>query len=184
MADGRSVSVEWQEADQWLADETERLAGLSWDDLAGLAGTTKRRPLESINGRSLDLETQLMWDDDPERRHLLVTVEVWDAGTDQGNSTEVGHDEFVLSSDGHGGVVGPVRRMEVVPGSRASRYARGRVIAPGRRFGPYDIAGVIIGIALAWGLAANAHFSGAWVVFAGLMTAGFLIGFGRRLFRR
>ena len=53
----------------------------------------------------------------------------------------------------------------------------------GKGFGPYDLIVMPVGVALAWSIAAAHHFSGAWLFFASVVTAAFLVGFFRKLFR-
>jgi hypothetical protein len=52
-----------------------------------------------------------------------------------------------------------------------------------RGFGLWDIPTLLLGIALAWSIAAANHFSGAWLFFAVILTVAFLVGFLRRAFR-
>ena len=65
------------EAAQWVASEIERLRSLSYADLSHRQGQSEHRPLETADGKSLILETQIVWDN-RERQNLRVLVDVWD----------------------------------------------------------------------------------------------------------
>ena len=162
------------EAAHWLADEVERLRGLPYDDLAELAGRRQNREMHTASGRSLDLETQIAWDDD-QRKTLYVTLNVWDGGTiGQAHRQEIAHDEFALSRDQHGGVLGPVRRREAVDHD------------PGRRNNRRLFYGVVVAIGWAawgWENAGNHHFSSGATGFALVMTALWFIAIILTLWR-
>jgi len=149
------------EAAHWLADEVERIRGLSYRDLTELAGTSQHREIRARSDRSLDLETQVAWDDD---RHtvLYVTLNVWDRGTKgQVIPTEVVHDEFAFSPDGRGGVLGPIRRREAVEHS------------PVRRNNRRLVYGIFVAVGWAgwgWENAGAHHFSSDSTAFALAMS--------------
>jgi hypothetical protein len=86
-----------QEAASWVATEIERLRNLSYDDLLALEGQREHRPMETTDGTTLGLETQVFWDD-RERQNLRVMVDVWDPSK-RISRTIVTHD-FIRAPDG------------------------------------------------------------------------------------
>ena len=73
------------------------------------------------------------------------------------NKAEVAHDEFALTTDDHGGVVGPVRRREAAEHTAAGRE--------GRRLSGV-IAFAVVWVAFGWAVAAKNDFSASATVFA------------------
>lgn len=86
-----------QEAAGWVATEIERLRNLPYDDLLALEGQREHRPMETADGKTLGLETQVFWDD-RERRNLRVMVDVWDPSKRVSRSIE--KDDFIRAPDG------------------------------------------------------------------------------------
>lgn len=121
----------------------------TWPSSRAPGSTGRCRP---ASGQSLDLETQIVWDDD-RRRTLYVTLNAWALD----NKAEVAHDEFALTTDDHGGVVGPVRRREAAEHTAAGRE--------GRRLSGV-IAFAVVWVAFGWAVAAKNDFSASATVFA------------------
>jgi hypothetical protein len=86
-----------QEAAAWVSAEIERLRNLSYDDLLALEGQREHRPMETTDGKTLGLETQIFWDD-RERRNLRVVVDVWDPS--KRISRSIVTNDFIRAPDG------------------------------------------------------------------------------------
>jgi hypothetical protein len=95
-----------QEAAAWVVSEIERLRvvseierlrNLSYDDLLALEGQREHRPMETADGTTLGMETQV-FRDDQERRNLRVMVDVWDPS--KRISGSVVRADFIRAPDG------------------------------------------------------------------------------------
>ena len=86
-----------QEAAAWVATEIERLQRLSYDDLQALEGQRKHLPMETADGKTLGMETQIFWDN-RERQNLRVVVDVWDPS--KRISRSIVKDDFIRAPDG------------------------------------------------------------------------------------
>jgi hypothetical protein len=88
------------EARRWVADEIQRLRDLSFDDLLALERQKpEHRSVQTADGRTLILETQVVWDDHREKKDLRVLVDVWDSSR-RGVSTSIARSDFIRSPDG------------------------------------------------------------------------------------
>jgi hypothetical protein len=82
-----------QEAAAWVATEIARLRNLSYGDLLALKSQPAEHwPMETADGKTLGMETQIFWDDG-KRQNLRVIVDVWDSRRIAGNS-------FIRAPDG------------------------------------------------------------------------------------
>jgi hypothetical protein len=158
------AAAEQAEAAHRLADEVDRLRRLPFANLAERAGTSQHQEMQTASGQSFDLETQIAWDDDL-RRTLYVTLNAW--ATE--NKAEIAHDEFALTTDGHGGLVGPVRRR-----AAAEHTAIGR---EGRQLSGV-IAFAIVWIAFGWASAGENHASAGATAFAWANTGLWIVVLG------
>jgi hypothetical protein len=86
-----------QEAAAWLAAETERLRRLSYNDLLALESQQEHGTMETADGRTLGLETQIFWDD-RQRQNLRVMVDVWDRS--KRISRSIVKEDFIRAPDG------------------------------------------------------------------------------------
>jgi hypothetical protein len=86
-----------QEAAAWVETEIERLRDITYQDLLALEGQREHRPMETADGKTLGLETQIFWDD-RERRNLRVMVDVWDPS--KRTSRSIVKDDFIRAPDG------------------------------------------------------------------------------------
>jgi hypothetical protein len=162
------------EAHRWLSAEVERLLTLPYDDLKELAGTSQRREMHTASGRTLDLETEIALDGNPSYS-LYVTVNVSDRSTEgKAGPTELAHDEFALTPDGHGGLIGPVRRREAAehtPAGRAGRYLSMTIVF------------AFVWIAFGWANAADRHFSEGAIGLAWASTGLWLVAIALNVWR-
>jgi hypothetical protein len=86
-----------QEAAAWVAIEIERLRSLSYDDLLALESQREDWTMETADGRTLGLETQILWDD-RQRQNLRIMVDVWDPS--KRISRSIVKDDFIRAPDG------------------------------------------------------------------------------------
>jgi hypothetical protein len=85
------------EAAAWVVSEIERLRSLSYGDLRALESQREHRPMETADGRTLGLETQVFWDD-RQRQTFRVMVDVWDPS--KRISRSIAKDDFIRAPDG------------------------------------------------------------------------------------
>jgi hypothetical protein len=85
------------EAATWVVSEIERLRSLSYGDLRALESQREHRPMETADGSTLGLETQVFWDD-RQRQNLRVMVDVWDPS--KRISRSIAKDDFIRAPDG------------------------------------------------------------------------------------
>jgi hypothetical protein len=85
------------EAAAWVAAEIARLRTLNYDALLALKDHPEHRPMETADGRTLVMETQVAFDD-KERENVRVLVDAWDASKRVSGS--VAKDEFIRAPDG------------------------------------------------------------------------------------
>jgi hypothetical protein len=86
-----------QAAAAWVATEVERLRSLSYDDLLAMESQREHRTMETADGRTLGLETQIFWDD-RQRQNLRVMVDVWDPS--KRISRSIVKNDFIRAPDG------------------------------------------------------------------------------------
>ena len=79
--------------------QIERLRHLSYDDLLALEGQREHRPMDTTDGRTLGLETQVFWDG-RERQNLRVVVDA--SITSSAISRAVGGATSIAAPDGYG----------------------------------------------------------------------------------
>jgi hypothetical protein len=59
----------------------------------------EHRSVQTADGRALILETQVLWDDHREKKHLRVLVDVWDPSR-RGVTTSIARSDFIRSPEG------------------------------------------------------------------------------------
>lgn len=84
------------EAAAWVAAEIARLRDLTYEALLA-EGHPERRRIETADGKTLGIETQVVFDDG-ERRNVRVLVDVWDPSKRLPGS--IARDDFIRAPDG------------------------------------------------------------------------------------
>jgi hypothetical protein len=87
------------DARDWVAEELGRLRRMRFDDLAARTKTPPdHREMLTRDGKSLVLETSVVWDDHREQTNVRVLVDVWDPS--KRISGSIARGDFILAPDG------------------------------------------------------------------------------------